>query len=152
MAAILTSVLSLGGSGLSVYFSYHAQDRQVRIEQVSKFDAASNNLLEAAGVFIAAINAGKQQDIDAARIKVRTVVAGQIQDTEIFRNTFDGGVTSLINQYQTALGQFSQVAENTKSVIEMRPWVESFGRVLDSRRALSVALSRELGFRARSGA
>lgn len=139
LAAILTSVLAFAGSIVSVYLSYHfatvAQDRQARIEQITKFDAASAQLIEAAGSFINAIN-GKQ-DLEPSRLKVRTAVANQISQTEVLRNLFDGDISKIVGEYQDALSEFNKVAEKTETVTEMRPWAESFGRVLDLKAALS---------------
>jgi hypothetical protein len=147
LAAVLTSILAIVTSLGSVFFTYYfttaSQDRQLKIEQVSKFDGTSAQLIDAAGLFIDAINA--KQDLATARLKVRTVVATQIQDTETLRKIFDGKIEALINDYQSALEEFNQVAEKTASVTEMRPWAESFGRVLDTKSTLSHGLSNAIG-------
>jgi hypothetical protein len=145
IASAFSVIVTLGNAGFTIYATSASQDRQVRIEQLSKFDSASQALLEAAGVFITAVNTNNVKDIDAARLKVRTVVATQIQDTEVLKKTFNGKVASLVDGYQGALAEFNRNAQQTASVTDMRPWAESFGRVLDSRTALSQALSVSLG-------
>jgi hypothetical protein len=79
------------------------------------------------------------------KLKVRTVVANQIQDAENLRKLFDGRIDKVASEYQSALLEFNQVAEKTDSVTNMRPWVESFGRVLDLKAALSKQLSISMG-------
>jgi hypothetical protein len=147
MAALVASALAFAGSVASVVMTYHygtvSQDRQAKIEQISKFDAAGSQLVEAAGLFINSINA--QQDLGPAKLKVRTVVANQIQETEILRNLFGNDLKTTIDEYQSALSEFNQTASRTNDVTAMRPWAESFGRVLDTKSSLSKALSKRLG-------
>jgi hypothetical protein len=143
LTAMLTSILSLAGTGYSVFQTSNFQERQVAIEQISKFDAANSPLVDAAGAFIAAVNASK--DVSDARLKIRTVVAGQVQDIQTLRKTFDRDVLRLVDEYQQALLEFVRIADRTSTVTEMRPWAESFGRVLDTRTALSNGMATSLG-------
>jgi hypothetical protein len=147
VAAIITSALSAVASIVCVYLTYQyatsTQDRQVRLEQVSKFDTNSSQLIEAGGQFIAAINDNK--DLSGAKVKMRTVVASQIHDSENLRKFFDGPVSQLVSDYQSAISELNDVAQKTSNPTEMRPWTESFGRALDAKASLSTQLYSTIG-------
>jgi hypothetical protein len=147
LAAVLSCALGAAISLVSAYVSYHytqvGQDRQARLEQVSKFDAASVQIIDAGGSFILVINESK--DPVAARQKLRAVIADQIHETESFRKFYGKNVGARIEEYQSALAELNQVAQRTASVTDMRPWAESFGRVLDAKSALSESLYTALG-------
>ena len=150
VAAILTSIFSVVGSGVSAYYSYQAskitQDRQTRLEQLSKFDASSSQIIETSSAFITAINENK--DVEAARQKLGAVLATQIYEVDNITKFYDGKVSKIAKEYQDALIEMNQVAKKTTSVTEMRIWTESFGRVLDVKSVLSkepyLALGVEL--------
>ncbi|SEI08880.1 hypothetical protein [Tardiphaga sp. OK245] len=148
VAAVLTSVISAVAALVSVYMTYHystaTQDRQVRLEQISKFDANSSQLIDAGGQFVAAINSNNK-DLSGAKVKMRTVVASQLHDSENLRKFFDGRVNKLVTDYQAAISDLNDVAQKTASPMEMRPWAESFGRALDAKASLSTQLYTSVG-------
>jgi hypothetical protein len=152
LGALIASALALVGSVVSVYMTYHyaivAQDRQVRLEQLSKFDASSSQIVEAAGSFINAINDNK--DLLSAKQKLSAILATQIHDTEGFRILYGKKIDTLVGNYQTAIIELNQAAQKTLSVTEMRPWTESFGRVLDAKTNLIRGLYSEAGVRKRA--
>ncbi len=154
VAAVITSIISAGASGWSVYMTYYystaTQDRQVRLEQISKFDTNSSQLIDAGGQFVAAINSNNK-DLNGAKVKMRTVVASQLHDSENLRKFFDVRINKLVTDYQTALSDLNDVAQKTSSPIEMRPWSESFGRALDAKATLSTQLYTSIG-KGRGGA
>jgi hypothetical protein len=147
LAALLTGLIAIAAAAFSGYLSYHygtvSQDRQVRLDQIAKFDSASSQLIEAAGSFVTAING--HQDLDPSRLKVRIAVANELQQADGLRRIFGGGIDKLVTDYQGALTEFNQVADKTRSVTDMRPWAESFGRVLDVKSDLSKELSVSMG-------
>jgi hypothetical protein len=148
VAAVLTSIISAFASGWSVYQTYYyataTQDRQVRLEQISKFDNNSSQLIDAGGQFVEAINSSNK-DLAGAKVKMRTVVASQLHDSENLRKFFDGRVSKLVTEYQAAISELNDSAQKTSSVIEMRPWTESFGRALDAKATLSGQLYTSVG-------
>jgi hypothetical protein len=148
IAAIVTALISAATTGWSVYMTFYyataAQDRQVRLEQISKFDTNSSQLIDAGGQFVAAINA-ENDDLNGAKMKLRTVVASQLHDSENLRKFFDGHIDALVNEYQSALSDLNDIAQKTSSPVEMRPWAESFGRALDAKASLSSQLYTSVG-------
>ena len=148
IAAVVTSLISAGATGWSVYMTYSystaTQDRQVKLEQISKFDGNSSQLIDAGGQFVAAINSNNK-DLSAVKVKMRTVVASQLHDSENLRKFFDGRINKLVTDYQTAISDLNDVAQKTSSPMEMRPWVESFGRALDAKASLSTQLYTSIG-------
>ena len=147
LAALITSVLALfsgvGSAWLTYHYNTQSQDRQARLEQVSKFDGANGELIAAAGAFINAINDNK--DLEPARRQLSSVLANQIYSVENLQKFFNGNVGKLAREYQQAVSELNQVAQKTNTVTEMRPWTEGFGRVLDTKSALSRELYVALG-------
>jgi hypothetical protein len=152
LAALVASVLALGGTVLSNYLTYYynvqSQDRQVKLEKVSRFDASSAELIAAAGVFINAINDSK--DLEAARKQLSSVVASQIYNSQDLGAVYGNDVGGTIREYQTALTELNQTSQKTSSATEMRAWSETFGRVLDTKAVLSEQLYGALGSGRRS--
>lgn len=152
LAAVLASALALGGTVvgniLTYYYNVQTQDRQVRLEQISKFDTSSADLVTAAGAFINAINDNK--DLDAARKQVSSVVATQIYTSEDLRRTYGDDVARIIKDYQAALTDLNKTSGRTASATEMRVWSETFGRVLDTKAELSEQIHGNIGSRRRS--
>lgn len=152
LAAILASIVSIcvgvGSVALTFYYNTQTQDRQVKLEQVSKFDGSSAELITAAGAFINAINENK--DIDSARLKISQVLAAQIDSSENLKKFYGNDVRRLAKDYQSAISELNQVGQRTNTVTEMRPWTESLGRVLDTKAALSEQLYGVLGSQRRS--
>ena len=122
---------------LTYSYGKAAQDRQVRLEQISKFDATSMQIIEAAGAFIVAIN--NEHDLGPSRAKLSAALATQIHDSRSLENTFEGA-DRIVREYQDAIAELNQIAQKTASANDMRPWTESFGRVLDYKAALSNRL------------
>jgi hypothetical protein len=148
IASVIASVISAASAVGCVYMTYYystaTQDRQVKLEQISKFDGNSSQLIDAGGQFVAAINSNNK-DLSGAKVKMRTVVASQLHDSENLRKFFDGRINKLVTDYQTAISDLNDVAQKTSSATEMRLWVESFGRALDAKASLSTQLYTSVG-------
>ena len=86
-ASIISAASALGCVYVTFQYSTAIQDRQVRLEQISKFDSNSAQLIDAGGEFIAAINTSNK-DMSGVRVKMRTVVASQLHDSENLRKFF----------------------------------------------------------------
>ena len=149
VASVISAASALGCVYMTYYYSTATQDRQVRLEQISKFDGNSAQLIDAGGQFVAAINSNNK-DLNGAKVKMRTVVASQLHDSENLRKFFDGGINKLVTDYQAAISDLNDVAQKTASPMEMRPWAESFGRALDAKAILSTQLYSSIG-RPRAG-
>jgi hypothetical protein len=154
IAALVVSVLALAGTVLSCYLTYYynsqSQDRQAKLEQISKFDASSTELVAAAGAFINAINQNDGKELEAVRRKLSQVIASQIYGSQDFTKAYGGDLDDVVRRYQAALAELNNTARGTSSVTDMRPWSESFGRVLDTKATLSDRLYSAMGSRARS--
>lgn len=148
LAALIASVLALAGTGLSNYLTFYyngqSQDRQVKLEQISKFDASSVQLVAAAGSFINAIN-NNNKGLEEAKRQLSSVIASQIYTSEDFARAYGSGVSPIVKEYQAALTDLNRTAQKTSSVTEMRAWSETFGRVLDSKAQLSDGLYAAVG-------
>jgi hypothetical protein len=154
LGTMIASVLALIGSIVSVFVTIHygnvIQDRQIRLEQVSKFDQSSIQIIEAGGSFISAINDNKS--LAPAKDKLSAVLAAQINETDNITKFFGQRAKRKAEQYQSALEELNQVAQKTSGVTEMRPWAESFGRALDAKSILSQELYGQLGIVVKQGA
>jgi hypothetical protein len=144
-AAILIGIVSIV---LTVYFNNETQDRQLRLEQVSKFDASSQQVIDAGASFIAAIN--NNRGLAPAREKLSAVVAAQIHETDKITKFFDDRVQQRAGRYENALSELNEVAQRTSSAADMRTWTETFGRVLDANSTLSRALYYNMGIKGTS--
>lgn len=137
--ALISSAISLLGSGMSVYFTYttslSAQDRQAGRESVQKFDATNSQLLEAGGDFIDALNNSK--DLQAAKAKIRTAAAQQIYEIGNIKILLGKDRQPLINEYQSAIADFNNITQGLKSVGDIGSWAERYGRVLDLKSDIS---------------
>jgi hypothetical protein len=143
-ASIISAASALGCVYVTFQYSTAIQDRQVRLEQISKFDSNSAQLIDAGGEFIAAINTSNK-DMSGVRVKMRTVVASQLHDSENLRKFFDGRVNKLVTDYQSAISDLNNVAQNASGPMDMRLWAESFGRALDAKAMLSAQLYMSIG-------
>jgi hypothetical protein len=152
LASLIASVLALAGSVGSAVLTYQytraSQDRQIRLDQLTRFDASSSQILEAAGAFISAINENK--DLPVARQRLSAVLATQMHDADSIKLLYGSHVDRLINEYQAAVSELNQAAQKTSSVTEMRPWTESFGRVLDTKSNLIQGIYNEVGIQRRA--
>jgi len=155
LAALIASVLALLGTVCSNYLTYYynnqSQDRQVKLEQISKFDASSVQLVAAAGAFINAINSNNN-DLEVARKQLSFVIASQIYTSEDLTRAYGPGVGPVVKEYEAALSDLNQTAQKTSSVTEMRAWSETFGRALDAKAVLTNQLYTAVGSRNRSEA
>ncbi len=149
IGAIITSILALLTGIVSIWLTVHfndlAQVRQLRLEQITKFDQSGQQIVEAASAFIVAINDKDSKALGSARLKLNAVLAGQAHDTENIARFFDQQAKKKAKDYQSALEELSQIAQRTNDVTEMRLWAETFGRVLDSKSNLSRELYTQLG-------
>ena len=86
IGALITSVLALltgvGSIWLTVHYNDLAQVRQLRLEQITKFDQSGQQIVEAAGAFIAAINEKDSKALAPAKLKLNAILAAQAHDTE----------------------------------------------------------------------
>ena len=144
VASVISALSALGCVLVTFHYSTAIQDRQVRLEQISKFDSNNAQLIDAGGDFIAAINASAK-DMNGVRVKMRTIVASQLHDSENLRKFFDGRVNKLVTEYQSAISDLNNVAQNTSAPTDMRLWSESFGRALDAKATLSTQLYMDVG-------
>ena len=148
IGAIITSILALLTGIVSIWLTVHfndlAQVRQLRLEQITKFDQSGQQIVEAASAFIVAINDKDSKALGSARLKLNAVLARQAHDTENIARFFDQQAKKA-KDYQSALEELSQIAQRTNDVTEMRLWAETFGRVLDSKSNLSRELYTQLG-------
>lgn len=142
-------VVAIGTAVYTVRSNTVAQDRQTRIEQIAKFDQSTQRIIDAAQLFVSSINE-HDKGLGPVKLKLRTAVASEINDTGNITRFFDKKAKDQGEQYQAALQEFNDVAQKTSSVVDMRPWAESFGRVLDNKALLSRELYTELGIDARS--
>jgi hypothetical protein len=149
IASLFAGAFSVLVSGFSIYLTVHynsvSQERQARFEQITKFDQSTQAVIDAGGAFIAAINSDDLKALAAARSKLTTALATQMRETDDITKFFDKKAQRRASQYQSALEELNRVAQKTGGVTEMRPWVESFGHVLDTKSMLSHELYSQLG-------
>ncbi len=145
--ALITSFVALFTSVTSLYISYHfnvqSQDRQMKLEQVGKFDSSTAELIAAAGGFVSAINDNK--NINEARLQLSNVIATQIHQAESIGRFHDREIRNLVVEYQDVSNELNQVAQKTSKVTDMRPWTETFGRMLDVKAKLAAEVHTSLG-------
>jgi hypothetical protein len=145
LAAIVASIIALVGSGISSYYTITygiaSQEKQVKLEALAKFDQSSGKIVQIGGGFISAIN--DSQDLSKPRSEIRAFAATQIDEAENLRRFFPS--TPDLTKYQTAVSDFSTVAEKTSRPTEMKQWAESFDKVMVSKSMLSKDLYKQLG-------
>lgn len=145
LAAVVASFIALVGSGASAYYTIAygiaAQQKQVKLEALAKFDQSSGKIVEIGGGFISALN--DSRDLSKPRSEIRNFAATQIDEAESLRRFFPS-TPDLVN-YQNAVSDFSTVAEKTSGPAEMRRWAESFDKVMMSKSILSKDLYKQLG-------
>jgi hypothetical protein len=122
-AALVTSVVAVVIGIVSIFLTVHynnvSQDRQARLEQIAKFDQSTQQIIDAAQSFISAIN-DNSKGLDPAKIKLRTVIASEINETGNIARFFDQGVKQRAETYQTVLEELNDVAQKTSGVTDMR--------------------------------
>lgn len=149
-APIVSGVVSLLISVPSAYLSYHyatvTQDRQIKLEQVFKFDASASQIVEATSDFIAALNT--HRDLANSKEKIRNSTTKEILDSEQLRPLFP--VTALLNDYVQALREFNKISQTTATPSDIRLWTESFDKVIASRDKLSQNLKNAINIGVKS--
>lgn len=147
IAATVGSLLALVGSVVSAIVSYHysivTQTRQAQLEQLSKFEASTSQIIEAGGQFIDAINT--KRDLAPIRVKFSAVLASQLSEVQGVARVFEISSNKPLKTYEDALIDLNQTLRRTSGPDEMRPWAESFGRTLDSKSELSKVLYELIG-------
>jgi len=115
IGAIITSILALLTGIVSIWLTVHfndlAQVRQLRLEQITKFDQSGQQIVEAASAFIVAINDKDSKALGSARLKLNAVLAGQAHDTENIARFFDQQAKKKAKDYQSALEELSPTNE-----------------------------------------
>jgi uncharacterized membrane-anchored protein YhcB (DUF1043 family) len=144
LASVIAVVIGVASLYLTVHYNKVSQDRQARLEQVAKFDQSTQQIIDAAQSFVSSIN-DNNKGLDPAKVKLRTVIASEINETDNITRFLDKSARDRGEQYQTALQELNDVAQKTSGITDMRPWAESFGRVLDNKALLSRELYTELG-------
>ena len=144
IASAVAIIIGIGSAFYSFHVSLSVQDRQARLEQVAKFDQSTQQLYDAAQSFIEAIN-NNNKGLDPARAKLRTILASEINSTGNISQFFSKNAKAHAEKYEDALQEFNDVSQKTSGVADMRPWAESFGRVLDQKSTLNYEFHTELG-------
>jgi hypothetical protein len=144
VTSILAAIIGIASIFLTVHYNKITQDRQARLEQVAKFDQSTQQIIDAAQAFISALD-DNNKGLDPAKLRLRTVIASEINETENIARFFDKDVKLRAQKYQDSLDEFNDMAQKTSSVTDFRPWSESFGRVLDNKAVLSGKIYTTLG-------
>jgi len=140
LLALFFSFLSLFGTIYNTYAAYvytlKAQDRQIAIEAIVRLDHSSNMIGEVGRVFIAAINT--QGDLAASRSKMADFASRQLLEVENLKRIFKDN--RAIVSYQNAIVELVASSQRVSTPVEMRPWVENFGRAIDAKGELVGSL------------
>jgi hypothetical protein len=146
ISSVVAIVIGLISIGLTIHYNKISQDRQARLEQVARFDQSTQQIIDASQSFVAAIN-DNNKGLDPAKIKIRTIIASEINESSNISRFFDRSAKEKADEYQSSLEEFNDIAQKTSSVTDMRPWAESFDRVLTNKATLSRQLYTELGIK-----
>jgi hypothetical protein len=148
-ASTIASYLSLAISVLTIAVTYQMnvtmQNRQIQNDRIDKFSNSSTSLMEAAAVFVSAMNAAA--DLKPARDKFAAAIGQQIIASNDLKVVSGANSEKLFSDYQNALLELSRTVQRVSNPTEMRPWAESFGRALDARASLTRQLQSQIGIR-----
>jgi hypothetical protein len=142
--ALLPTIISVVCVWLTYSYTSESQDRQLKITLVASFDQTSNQIVDAGGMFLASIN-NNSNNIEEARKIIATLSGKQMLETDSLKNTF--GDVGEIASYQEALKDFRNVAYSTQTAADIKPWAESFGKVIDAKITLTSKLYHQLGIK-----
>jgi hypothetical protein len=152
LAALVASVFSIiVGSG-SVYYTYissiKTQDRQAKLEALANFEQDSSKVVDAVGEFILVINSSKdapetQKKLYETRKTIMLLTAKQIGQAQGLQRFFVSNRE--LDAYVEYLEEFNRTAQDTNGPTEMRPLVEGFGRINDTKTIISRELYSKLG-------
>ncbi|HEX4055943.1 MAG TPA: hypothetical protein VHX86_16895 [Tepidisphaeraceae bacterium] len=151
VASIIGNVIMVVATIFCVYLTYHygsaTQDRQVRLDQLARFQASTDAITNVSGQFIAAIN--DKKNLAPVKVQFNAVLGSQLVQVQELSRLFSNDAEP-VKEYEDAIEQLSDAVERTSSVTEMSPWAHSFGRVLDAKTNLSSRLFERLGVKSRS--
>jgi hypothetical protein len=147
---------ALGGSIvptiISIYLVYATitntnklQEDQNKRDLVNQFVKSSNQIVDVGSQFISAMNDTK--DLSGVTKVVSSFAGQQMLEVENLKQSVPSDVS--FADYEKALQEFSDTAQNTKSALDVKAWSESFGHVVDTKEAPTNSLRKRLGVSAR---
>jgi hypothetical protein len=123
--AIASILVSVPSAWLSYHYSTVSQDRQLKIEQIFKFESSSAQIVEAVGDFVAALNA--RSDLAEAKKRIAASTTNEIDASEHLHSLFPK--VNDIEKYMDALAEFNKVSQSTSSAMDIKPWMESLDKM-----------------------
>jgi hypothetical protein len=93
-----------------------AQNRQVEIGMIARFDQSSNQVVDAGAMFLLAIN--ENEDLSGPRKFIASLTGKQVIEAEDLRHVF--GDDAQISSYQDAVKEFNSMADSTQSASEIK--------------------------------
>jgi hypothetical protein len=141
ITAVFTIVANLITVGANVYTAKITQDRQTATEVSNKFDAAANQIVEAVGSFIVALN--EKGDLSTPKKKIQDITATQVVELDHLRKR--APKASSIAAYQDALMRFNETAQKLDSPADIGPWSQAFELVMKARQSVSAELEKARG-------
>ena len=146
-AAVVASIVPTLASIICVYLTYSygsmSQNRQAQLETIARFDQSSNHIVDVGSRFLSALNEHKDKELSESRSAISALAGKQLLETGTLKKLFNDDAA--ISEYEDAVQDFSATAQHTKSALDIKPWAESFGRVVDSRAKMTKNLYRRVG-------
>ncbi len=139
LSLVLSAFVS---AGISNYVTY-TKDMKVqayiaKTSRVMQFTASGDVLFALVGDYIRAVTS--EGDVASVQAQMRSEIAKEMRLTDDLKTMFAKDYHLRIDAYQMALQEFGKTIPQATSPTSMRPWVEGFGRVFDSRAQLSTSL------------
>jgi hypothetical protein len=141
VASTLAVLISIGGGIATYYMNAAQQTRQTHLEEVVKFNQATDRVSLAGGEFITAIN--KDKNVEEAKEKIQTETANVILEAERLKSFFYD--TAALESYLSSVQEFDRVAQTTSGASDIGAWVASFDKMMEARRRLVDAVNKSQG-------
>jgi hypothetical protein len=145
LSAVIASVLAVlisFGSVTATYFMNNAQQtRQTHLEEVVKFNQATDRVFLAGGEFVNAVNNAK--NVEEAKEKIQSETANVILEAERLKSFFHD--QAALESYLSSVQEFDRVAQSTSGASDIGAWVASFDKMIDARRRLVDAVNKSQG-------
>src|SRR5580692_7149277 len=85
IGALLPTIASMVCVWLTYSYTSEAQNRQVKIDLVARFDQSSNQIVDAGGMFLISIN-NNSENIEEARKFIATLSGKQMIEADSLKN------------------------------------------------------------------
>lgn len=151
IGAVASAVVSLPVSyWVAVTTSAPNQDRQMRLEQATKFASGAGDFLNLGLQIVPRLNS--QAPLDQTKIAIADESGKQAINAQALIEVFGPSLKTEASDYQTALNQFVRTTNRLKAADQIKEWATAYDGVVTTQNALTKRMYTILKVKPEPGA